>query len=112
MILKLAYDNKTKSFYESVKELLENYQLVELLAFNEDNYATRKEAFKLKACYGTRLLPFMVLSKEDNSVIEAFYSDNNSCRLDYLKDVLDHCLIYNHEKYVGLDRSKETERNS
>lgn len=100
MILKLAYNNQTLSFYEELKKLVEKYNLVELLAYNEDNYATRKEAFKLKACYGTRLLPFMVLSKEDNSVIEAFYSDNNSCRLDYLEDVLNHCLIYNHEKYV------------
>lgn len=100
MILKLAYNNQTLSFYEELKKLVEKYNLIELLAYNEDNYATRKEAFKLKACYGTRLLPFMVLSKEDNSVIEAFYSDNNSCRLDYLEDVLNHCLIYNHEKYV------------
>ena len=100
MILKLVYDEKSKSFYEKVKELLDKYVIIELQAYNEDNYATKKEAFKLKACYGTRLLPFMVLSKENNSVIEAFYSDNNSCRLDYLEDVLNHCLIYNHEKYV------------
>lgn len=112
MILKLAYNSQTLSFYEELKKLVESYGLIELLAYDEDSYSTRKEAFKLKAYYGTRLVPFMVLLKDNNDIVEAFYSDNNSCRLDYLKDVLNHCLIYNHEKYTGLDRPEETERSS
>ena len=108
MILKLAYNSQTSSFYEELKNLVDKYSLIELLAYDEDSYSTRKEAFKLKAYYGTRQVPFMVLLKDNNEVVEVFYSENNSCRLDYLKDVLNHCLIYNHEKYTGLDRSEET----
>ena len=95
MILKLAYNNQLTSFRIKVKELLENYPLIKLEAFNEDSFQSRRNAFKLKSIYGTKLLPFMVLLDQDKNVVEAFYSDNKSCTLDYLKVVLDHWIVYN-----------------
>ena len=111
MILKLAYNNQLESFYIKVKELLENYPLVKLEAFNEDSFQSRRNAFKLKSIYGTKLLPFMVLLDQDKNVVEAFYSDNKSCTLDYLKVVLDHWMVYN-PKENGYCRVKETKRRS
>ena len=49
MILKLAYNNQLESFYIKIKELLENYPLVKLEAFNEDSFQSIRIAFILKS---------------------------------------------------------------
>lgn len=106
MILKLAYTSNDLDFHKEVKELLENYPLVELQAFCKDKYLEQKNYYKLMQYYATRASKFMVLVDNDQNVIQPFYVEDRTCSADYLKIVLDHWILYNPIK-DGHDRAEE-----
>ena len=91
MILKVAFKNEDS--IKDLQELLKNYPLIELIEFNETS--NKKNALKLKHYYGAKLSPFACLIDNNGKHIQAFYSENKSFSLDYIKNVLDHWLLYN-----------------
>lgn len=91
MILKVAFKNEES--IKDLQELLKNYPLIELIKLNETS--NKINALKLKHYYGAKLSPFGCLINNDGKHIQAFYSENKSFSLDYIKNVLDHWLLYN-----------------
>ena len=91
MILKVAFKNEDS--INGLQELLNNYPLVELIKLSETS--NRINAFKLKHYYGAKLSPFACLIDNNGKHIQAFYSENKSFSLDYIKNALDHWLLYN-----------------
>ena len=91
MILKVAFKNEDS--IKDLQKLLKNYPLIELIEFNETS--NKKNALKLKHYYGAKLSPFACLITNNGKHIQAFYSENKSFSLDYIKNVLDHWLLYN-----------------
>ena len=64
-----------------------------LIELNE--ISDKINALKLKHYYGAKLSPFACLIDNNGKHIQAFYSENKSFSLDYIKNVLDHWLLYN-----------------
>ena len=91
MILKVAFKNEDS--IKDLQELLNNYPLVELIKLSETS--DKINALKLKHYYGAKLSPFACLIDNNGKHIQAFYSENKSFSLDYIKNVLDHWLLYN-----------------
>ena len=91
MILKVAFKNEDS--IKGLQELLNNYPLIELIELNE--ISDKINALKLKHYYGAKLSPFACLIDNNGKHIQAFYSENKSFSLDYIKNVLDHWLLYN-----------------
>ena len=91
MILKVAFKNEDS--IKDLQELLNNYPLIELIKLSETS--NRVNAFKLKHYYGAKLSPFACLIDNNGKHIQAFYSENKSFSLDYIKNALDHWLLYN-----------------
>ena len=112
MTLKVSYNNNFVDFYENLKELLYKYPLVKLEGFNEDIYSQRKNCFKLRGVFGTKMPLFAALYDRDNKVITAFYSENNSCTIGYITDVLNHWVLYNPIEDDGRSRTEETASSS
>ena len=92
MILKVAFKNEDS--IKGLQELLNNYPLIKLIELNE--ISDKINALKLKHYYGAKLSPFACLIDNNGKHIQAFYSENKSFSLDYIKNVLDHWLLYNH----------------
>ena len=111
MILNLAYTENDLDFLRKVKELLENYPLVELHAFCKDKYKEQKNYYKLLQHFATRAGKFMVLLDNDSNVVQPFYIEDRTFSIDYLKIVLDHWVLYNPIE-DGHDRTEETEGGS
>ena len=91
MILKVAFKNEDS--IKGLQELLNNYPLIKLIELNE--ISDKINALKLKHYYGAKLSPFACLIDNNGKHIQAFYSENKSFSLDYIKNVLDHWLFYN-----------------
>ena len=91
MILKVAFKNEDS--IKGLQELLNNYPLIELIKLSETS--DKITALKLKHYYGAKLSPFACLIDNNGKHIQAFYSENKSFSLDYIKNVLDHWLLYN-----------------
>ena len=91
MILKVAFKNEDS--IKGLQELLNNYPLLELIKLSETS--DKINALKLKHYYGAKLSPFACLIDNNGKHIQAFYSENKSFSLDYIKNVLDHWLLYN-----------------
>ena len=91
MILKVAFKNEDS--IKGLQELLNNYPLIELIKLSETS--DKRNALKLKHYYGAKLSPFACLIDNNGKHIQAFYSENKSFSLDYIKNVLDHWLLYN-----------------
>ena len=91
MILKVAFKNEDS--IKGLQELLNNYPLIKLIELNE--ISDKINALKLKHYYGAKLSPFACLIDNNGKHIQAFYSENKSFSLDYIKNVLDHWLLYN-----------------
>ena len=91
MILKVAFKNEDS--IKGLQELLNNYPLIELIKLSETS--NKINALKLKHYYGAKLSPFACLIDNNGKHIQAFYSENKSFSLDYIKNVLDHWLLYN-----------------
>ena len=91
MILKVAFKNEDS--IKGLQELLNNYPLIKLIELNE--VSDKINALKLKHYYGAKLSPFACLIDNNGKHIQAFYSENKSFSLDYIKIVLDHWLLYN-----------------
>ena len=91
MILKVAFKNEDS--IKDLQKLLKNYPLIELIELNETS--NKINALKLKHYYGAKLSPFACLIDNNGKHVQAFYSENKSFSLDYIKNVLDHWLLYN-----------------
>ena len=91
MILKVAFKNEDS--IKGLQELLNNYPLIELIKLSETS--DKINALKLKHYYGAKLSPFACLIDNNGKHVQAFYSENKSFSLDYIKNVLDHWLLYN-----------------
>ena len=91
MILKVAFKNEDS--IKGLQELLNNYPLIELIKLSETS--DKINALKLKHYYGAKLSPFACLIDNNGKHIQAFYLENKSFSLDYIKNVLDHWLLYN-----------------
>ena len=91
MILKVAFKNEDS--IKGLQELLNNYPLIKLIELNE--ISDKINALKLKYYYGAKLSPCACLIDNNGKHIQAFYSENKSFSLDYIKNVLDHWLLYN-----------------
>ena len=91
MILKVAFKNEDS--INGLQELLNNYPLIELIKLSETS--DKINALKLKHYYGAKLSPFACLIDNNGKHVQAFYSENKSFSLDYIKNVLDHWLLYN-----------------
>jgi hypothetical protein len=109
MILNVAFNDSHEPIIKELRKLLKNYPLVELREYSENSYLTKKDALKLKYHYGTQISPFANLTDNDKNHVEAFYSENNTFNLDYIKAVLDHWVLYNPIIEDGHDRTEETE---
>lgn len=112
MILNVAFNEGHLHIIEKLRLLLKNYPLVKLQELDEGSFLTKKEANKLKYHYGARLLPFANLTDNDRNHVEAFYTENHSFDLDYIKAVLDHWVLYNPIIEDGHDRTEEAEGGS
>jgi len=112
MILNVAFNEEHLPIIKKLRMLLENYPLVDLHELDEGSFLTKKEANKLKYHYGARVSPFANLTDNDGKHVEAFYSENRSFDLDYIKAVLDHWVLYNPIIEDGHDRTEETEGGS
>ena len=86
MILKVAFKNEDS--IKGLQELLNNYPLIKLIELNE--VSDKINALKLKHYYGAKLSPFACLIDNNGKHIQAFYSENKSFSLDYIKNVLYH----------------------
>ncbi|MBR2248727.1 MAG: hypothetical protein IJ880_17230 [Bacilli bacterium] len=106
MILNVAFNDSHEQIIKKLRELLKEYPLVELRELNEESFLTRKDALKLKYHYGAQKSPFANLTDNDKVHVEAFYSENKSFNLDYIKAVLDHWILYN-PREDGLSGNKE-----
>ena len=95
MILNVAFKDSHEPIIKELRKLLENYPLVNLKELNEESFLTKKDALKLKYHYGAQKSPFANLTDNDKVHIEAFYSENKTFSLDYIKAVLDHWVLYN-----------------
>ena len=95
MILNVAFNEEHLPIIKKLRTLLENYPLVDLHELDEGSFLTKKEANKLKYHYGARISPFANLTDNDKNHVEAFYSENKTFSLDYIKAVLDHWVLYN-----------------
>jgi hypothetical protein len=95
MILNVAFNDSHEPIIKKLRELLKNYPLVTLREYNENSFLTKKDALKLKYHYGTQISPFANLTDNDKNHVEAFYSENKTFSLDYIKAVLDHWVLYN-----------------
>ena len=91
MILKVAFKNEDS--IKGLQELLNNYPLIKLIKLSETS--DKINALKLKHYYGAKLSPFACLIDNNGKHVQAFYSENKSFSLDYIKNVLDHWLLYN-----------------
>ena len=91
MILKVAFKNEDS--INGLQELLNNYPLIKLIKLSETS--DKINALKLKHYYGAKLSPFACLIDNNGKHVQAFYSENKSFSLDYIKNVLDHWLLYN-----------------
>ena len=91
MILKVAFKNEDS--IKGLQDLLNNYPLIKLIELNE--ISDKINALKLKHYYGAKLSPFACLIDNNGKHIQAFYSENKSFSLEYIKNVLDHWLLYN-----------------
>ena len=91
MILKVAFKNEDS--IKGLQELLNNYPLIELIKLSETS--NKINALKLKHYYGAKLSPFACLIDNNGKHVQAFYSENKSFSLDYIKNALDHWLLYN-----------------
>lgn len=105
MILNVAFKDSHEPIIKKLRELLKNYPLVELRELNEESYLTKKDALKLKYHYGTQISPFANLTDNEKNHVEAFYSENKTFNLDYIKAVLDHWVLYNpiEDGYSGTE---------
>ena len=103
MILKVAFKNEDS--IKGLQELLNNYPLIELIKLSETS--NKINALKLKHYYGAKLSPFACLIDNNGKHVQAFYSENKSFSLDYIKNVLDHWLLYNQIE-DGSSRSYKT----
>jgi hypothetical protein len=106
MILNVAFNDEHLPILKKLRLLMENYPLVRLHELDEGSFLTKKDANKLKYYYGARLLPFANLTDNDGNHVEAFYTENRSFDLDYIKAVLDHWVLYNPIE-DGYDRTEE-----
>jgi hypothetical protein len=95
MILNVAFNDSHEPIIKELRKLLKNYPLVDLRELNEESFLTKKSALKLKYHYGTQISPFANLTDNDGKHVEAFYSENKTFNLDYIKAVLDHWVLYN-----------------
>ena len=91
MILKVVFKNEDS--IKDLQEVLNNYPLIELIKLSETS--NKINALKLKHYYGAKLSPFACLIDNNGKHIQAFYSENKSFSLDYIKNALDHWLLYN-----------------
>lgn len=85
--LKIAYNDKHQLFIDELSKLCKNYDNLILEIYNEQVYKQNKKALMLKAAWGTKISPFAVLENE-NSYLHVFYSENKTCNIDYIKNIL------------------------
>lgn len=67
-----------------------HFPTIEVIAYNEDHYKEKKDAYMLKASCGARLTPFCAIYDDDKNLIKAFYSEVGECTInniiEYLKN--------------------------
>lgn len=85
MILYICYNNSCSEF---PKEIIDNFPDLNIITYNENYYAEKKKAYKVKGGYSARMSPFMLLLNDDKSFVRAFYSENEGCNLESLKTCL------------------------
>jgi predicted nucleic acid-binding protein len=94
MILNIVYNHSHLSIIEELEHILKNYPLVKLVKLNEESHSTKKDAYKLKGRYGAKISPFANLTDDEKVHVAAFYSEDKSFDLGYIKDVLNHWILY------------------
>ncbi len=94
MILKVVYDDDSQSLVNNLKKVLPNYPLVDMETYHEGLFKERKKAFKVKGAYSARHTPFAVLLDNDSKAIIAFYSEANTCTLDFIINSLNSYIVY------------------
>jgi hypothetical protein len=76
MFLKISHDNNSLELIQKLKEI------IDVEAYNEDVYSSRKKAFSFKHTWGAKKTPFAMLYNEENTPIMAFYSEDNNCNYE------------------------------
>lgn len=82
-VVKCSYNSESDNLLALEKE----FEDIEFEFYDSNHYKERKKAILLKAGYGTKLDPFLVVL-EDKEPLRAFYSDVNECTYDNIKAYL------------------------
>lgn len=85
LVLYVCYNESCKEFPIKIQEA---YHELKVISYNENHYAEKKKAYKVKGGYSARMTPFMVLLGKDKSFKKAFYSEDNGCTLENLQQWL------------------------
>lgn len=85
LILYVCYNDKSKELPQQIQD---KYPELKVISYDENHYAEKKKAYKIKGGYSARMTPFMLLLGEDKSYKKAFYSEDNSCTLANLEQWL------------------------
>lgn len=85
LVLYVCYNESCKEFPIKIQK---TYPELKVISYNENHYAEKKKAYKIKGGYSARMTPFMVLLGKDKSFKKAFYSEDNGCTLENLQQWL------------------------
>lgn len=64
-----------------------------LVSYNEEHHKQRKDALRLKASCGARLLPFCAIYNDDKEIIKAFYSEVGECTVSNILEYIDNEIL-------------------
>lgn len=85
LTLYVCYNDKCKEF---PKQIQDEYPELNVITYNENHYAEKKKAYKIKGGYSARMTPFILALGKDNSFKKAFYSEDHGCTLEKVKEWL------------------------
>lgn len=87
MTLYVCYNDSCTKFPNAVKETCKPHN-IEVITYNENHYAEKRKAYKIKGGYSARMTPFMLVLGENRSFKKAFYSEDNGCTIEKLSEWL------------------------
>lgn len=72
---------------DALQQFVNELPEVSMESWNEDLYNERTKAFKTKGHFAARMTPFCGVFR-DGVAISGFYSEDNSCQLEKIKQYL------------------------
>ena len=88
MTLILCYNQACNTLAKNLSENCKFFSDMTFIAYDENHYKEKKQAYRVKGGYSARSTPFALLLNSDKSYIKAFYSESNDCTLDSILEFL------------------------